>query len=79
MHRFKVFRYDGQIVVGRYGSRRVIPCGSGQEGFELAVRIIGQIQAGVAYCDFEQLATIWTGRRLMPTHPQLRLRAGVSA
>ncbi|WP_066041974.1 hypothetical protein [Herbiconiux solani] len=78
MHRFKVFRYGGQIVVGRYGSRRVIPCGPGQDGFRLAHTIVSQIQAGVVYCDFESLATIWTGQPLVPAHPQLRLRAVAS-
>jgi hypothetical protein len=79
MHRFKVFRFGGEIVVGRYGSKKLIPCGRGKAGFELAFQIIRDMQCGVAYCSFDEVARITMAAPLSPMHPQLRLRAGVAA
>jgi hypothetical protein len=75
MHRYKVFRWDGILVVGRYGSRRVIPVWT----LEQAFYVIEQIQCGVAFCDFESLATRFMSSPLVPSHTQLRLRAGVAS
>lgn len=68
MRRFKVFRHRGHLVVGMYGDRRVIPVWT----IEQAFIVIGQIQGGVAFCDFESLATEQLPHPLQPSWPRLR-------
>ncbi|WP_382307358.1 hypothetical protein [Herbiconiux sp. UC225_62] len=77
--RFRVFVHRGEVVIGRYGSRKAIPCGPGAEGLALAHTVIGQIQAGVAFVDYEQLATVSLAQPVTPRQPELRLRSGVAA